>query len=330
MSSYNNTLTYEPLSALISQLSLELPKFANMGLFDELVITDMVMYCIRNLGIRVYHRKDRVIHFNDGKCEIPEFLHSINFAGLCTDISICHIPPQGKFIMDVEVDSCGIPKYDISNNMLFNFVSIDKHPSTLCSRDPKCSDIVINGCNVATQEVCNDVPVKYFVECGSRFQVWQIFRSNIIRYSGIIPLKLERNHSDNIMLCESCVPYTSKINTFRKIGNAFYFNIKEGTLYINYMAYPYDENRNEILVPSDPILWNYILYYIKYRVLQNAIINGDDENIKTIYADVKQDYMRYYYEAKSLVNTPSFRQIREAWKLNRKLMTEVYYRPFLT
>lgn len=327
MSSYNNTLTYEPLSSLISQLSLEMPKFANMGLFDDLVLTDMVIYCIRNLGIKVYHRKDKVLPINDGKCEVPVFLHSINFAGLCTNIDICHIPPQGMQIMDVEIDACGVPKSDALKRMMFNFTPVDRS-SLQCNNE--CGDIIINGCNISTQKECNNTPIKYFVECGSTFQVWQIFKTNIVRYSGIIPLVLERNHPDNIMLCESCVPYTSKVNTFRKVGNAFYFNIKEGTLYINYMAYPYDEEKNEILIPSDPIIWNYIMYYIKYRILQNAIINGDDENIKTIYADVKQDYMRYYYEAKSLVNTPSFRQIREAWKLNRELMIKTYYAPFLS
>lgn len=330
MSSYNNTLTYQPLSALISQLSLEMPKFANMGMFDDILIMDMVMYCIRDLGIKVYQRKDVVLDIVNNKCEVPFLLHSINFAGLCLDYDICLIPPQGPQVWDVEIDELGQPKDPSLRRILWQQLN-EIEP---CHINGDCkSNTTTNCCGQPVQEECgNEKPIRYFVQCDNKkFQLFQVFKTHAVRYKEFVPLFLERNHADNLLTCEECLPPNihKRFNTFRKIGDAFYFNIKTGKVYFNYMSYPYDDATNEMLVPADPIIWNFIMYYIKYRVLQTVIINGNDENIKSIYGDVKQDYLRYYHQAKTLVNMPSFRQIREAWKSNRKIMTETYYRPFL-
>lgn len=331
MSSYNYTLPYEPLSALKSQLSLELPKFANMGMFDDILLTDMVMYCIRDLGIRVFHRKDVILKVKDRKAEVPPFFHSINFAGLCSDISVCDIPAQGPMIMDIEVDEFGMPKDEALKRMSFSFLDVKKDRC----EDNNCDNPVThNCCGNPIQEECetNTPTIKYVVMCDkSKFQVWQVFRSNIYKYNVMMPMFLETNHTDNMDIteCDTCKPLMKQYNTFKRLNDAFYFNIKEGILYLNYMSYPYDEIRGEIMVPADPIIWNYIMYYIKYRILQTAIINGNDENIKSIYGDVKMDYMNARIQAKGYVNTPSYRQIRDTWRINRQIMHKRYFQPFL-
>ncbi len=330
MSSYNNTLTYEPLSALKSQLSLELPKISDMGLLDDVILTDMVVYCIRDLGIRVFHRKEKVLTIEDGRTEMPYLLHSINFIALCLDREVCEIKPQGQHVWMIELDNSGKPK--------FLPIGMQHHSSPITSEDKDCKEctdeqIGVDCCGRPILENnCSKDDTKVFLACEGRtkFQVWQVLNGVTHRFKSVVPLIQERNHADNLMACEDCNLSLGRFNTFRKIGNAFYFNIKEGSVYINYMAYPYDEDKNEILIPADPIIWNYISYYIKYRILQNMIINGQDDNIKTIYQDVKQDYLAFRHQAKSLVNTPSYRQIREAWIVNRRIMTEIFYRPFVS
>lgn len=329
MSSYNNTLTFESLSALKSQLALEMPKIADMGLLDDMLLTDMVVYCIRDLGIKVFHRKEKILQVIEGKAEIPFLLHSINYIALCLNKETCVIPPQGQHVWNIELDDRGVAKY-LPKGMVFQ-------PSPDISNKDNCQECIPKeaGRNCCGEPIiedsCDRKQTKVFLACEgkTKFQVWQVIQGKINRYKDIIPLFQEKDHADNLMVCENCNLSLGRFNTFRKIGNAFYFNFKEGDVYINYMSYPYDEDLNEIMVPSDPIIWNYILYYIKYRILQNMIINGQDENIKSIYQDVKQDYLQYRYQAKSLVNTPSYRQIRDAWLINRKVMTETFYRPFM-
>jgi len=337
VSDYNYTLKYEPLSALISQLSLELPKLANQDIIDPVIVTDMVMYCIRNLGIKVFQRKETVLNIEKYRTELPPFFHSINFAALCFDEQVIDIPPQGHLVTSIEIDKNGV-LISAPPELKWLFAEQTENPAECRKEDCKPNtnpNITYNCCGNPVEEPkeideCNKPPIKVFInKCGNKLETWQIIRTKAYRYKGMIPLKLESRYADNLMLCSDCVPVKHGINTFKIIYNAAIFKVKEGKVYFNYMSYPYDEETQEILVPADPIIWQYILYYIKMRLLQNSLINNNNHGYSQIYADVKQDAILYEYKAKSYVNSPSFRQIRESWKSNREIMIKTFYTPFL-
>lgn len=67
-------------------------------------------------------------------------------------------------------------------------------------------------------------------------------------------------------------------------------NFKTGYIYIQYMAFPTDDN-GEFIIPETQHghLYNYLMYHCKARLFENLIGNGDETNIANMFQ---------YYSAK--------------------------------
>ena len=70
-------------------------------------------------------------------------------------------------------------------------------------------------------------------------------------------------------------------------------------------------------------------YQVAQYTFEMALINNSDKNAANLLQLIYQQLSSARYQAKSLVNTPSWREIRDAWRVNRKLMKYIYYGPYL-
>jgi len=81
-------------------------------------------------------------------------------------------------------------------------------------------------------------------------------------------------------------------------------------------------------VPDHEILNEYYEYALKERILENMIWNDVDGNINNKYQLVAQKLRMARNNAKSLVNTPNFKELQKIWRANRKAQYHNYYNMF--
>jgi hypothetical protein len=102
-------------------------------------------------------------------------------------------------------------------------------------------------------------------------------------------------------------------------------NIDCANLYINFEGELEDEEGN-LLVPDHPLLNEYYEYAIKQRILENAMMNGD--NVTAQIQLVESRYKIARTNALSMVNTPNFSEMYAVWTMNRKAQYSKYYDMF--
>jgi hypothetical protein len=141
------------------------------------------------------------------------------------------------------------------------------------------------------------------------------------RYSNIEPLRLTRGikkenlsaNCKNLMFNQS--PYEINI-----LGEKIQTNFKTGNIYIQYNALPTDEF-GELIVPEVPTLEEYIMYYLKRRILEDLWLNDDDLNLVNKISYVTQKEKEYFTLA---MTTVKFEGLGTNWakKMKRKMVAE--------
>ncbi|GIU70114.1 MAG: hypothetical protein KatS3mg002_1350 [Candidatus Woesearchaeota archaeon] len=347
MSSYNYILEYRPISELIGEVKMRMRKYNALGYFDENIIYSEIVYCLQDLGIKIFKRYERILDIENGRAEKPFGFYSLNFAALCGEFVKIDIPPQGFHIEDIPIDpNTGCVTLNAIPSYLKQYIDISE--PNRCKEEKICEEKEIFDCPNEQTCDCEDKPCTgdcgnticitdskkpartVFTVCDNKtYEVWQIVKSSIYRYKSFIPVHIETNHADNILTCPECNVRINKINTMKVLDDAFYLNVRTGKLYINYMSLPVSEDGSELLVPSHPVLWRYFVYHLMYSIFEMALINNSDKNAANLLQLIYQQLSSARYQAKSLVNTPSWREIRDAWRVNRKLMKYIYYGPYL-
>ncbi|NBX72717.1 MAG: hypothetical protein EBQ89_00260 [Alphaproteobacteria bacterium] len=98
-----------------------------------------------------------------------------------------------------------------------------------------------------------------------------------------------------------------------------------GKVYLNYQGDLVDDDGN-LLVPDHELLNDYYEYALKYRILENLFMNGEDVSARMqLIAGQLRDAKN---EAMSMVNTPNFKEFEQLWWANRKAMYGKYYDMF--
>src|SRR5690606_19800167 len=98
------------------------------------------------------------------------------------------------------------------------------------------------------------------------------------------------------------------------IGTTLYTNFTDGTIYMQY--YGIDMDGDDIIIPDTPKghLNTYMELYLKSRIVENILFNGDDVNLVGVYRQLKQDaeieFRRASADAKYMTLTPdSYRKL---------------------
>jgi hypothetical protein len=116
-------------------------------------------------------------------------------------------------------------------------------------------------------------------------------------------------------------PYSAWIK-----GDYIYSNFPHGKLYINYQSHMQDDDGN-LLVPDHEKLNEYYEYALKKRILETLVMNGEPITQMQIQL-VEDGYKRARNDAKSIVNTPNFAELKKLHEANRKAMYFKYYDMF--
>lgn len=349
MAEFNYTLQFKTFEEFVNEIRQDMPRYDYAGIIDPSQIIRQVLYCYRELGIRIYQVKQSVLQLKENRVKLPDTFHSVNFVLLCHQREVVHIPVQGVQLW-ADVD---FPEED----KLFGRVPKYKplpNPTDKCYPEPPINK-TINCCgNVETEQVftlengscfvqpasdehgCPKVPVKYdFKVCvDKKGTIYQVVKGEVHEFKQKIPLRMsDRCFDSGIMACEDCQPDYETPYTYCISNNFLILNIPKNTviydphIYINYVSLPSDNDGN-ILVPAEPIINEYFLYTVKERVLENVLINGMDTSVQAKLQFVTQKKIEARYKAKHFVNRPNMKELRNAWMINRAAMYRKYIQAF--
>lgn len=362
MSRLNYTIRYMPFSEFTSQLKSEMAFYDAFNIIDNEQLLYVTLYGLKDLGIRIYQMREDLFDVVDGKVYLGTFFHSFNWAYLTKRSSFLSPTIQGRQIEQVDVtdevmgitppdgylqpvdmscsseqeetpifDCCGqnigvmSPRKCIQNNGEGCFQIVDPIPVSTVSMNSCCSVDTGNVLMSPTRKV-------YSVACDRYIEVIENINLTTYRYSLDIPLYLDSNYPDNSdPLCDSYVPQirTKSYNNVQliRINNGWlYTNFTTGKIYVNYYAIPHFDN--ELLVPEDPIIKEYLMYACKRRILENAMINNYDRDIVDKLQLIEARYREYRDKAKNYVKSPTFNELYRLWRSNRKAMYQRYFDAF--
>lgn len=296
--SYNYTLKYRTFDQLLSDVAMDFEKFdiENMILPQTLIkVARRVNY---DLGLRIYQTKEVVLDIEKGFAKLPDDFYVLNFGLLCGEYEEKTILPQGTHVEERYLT----PEYQWQ-------------PDTIDT----CSDEVVPIPPVP--ESCIQLDCK-----GNEFTLVQILSYATRTYKFLRPIKILNNPMSIDCDCPNLYwdsPYSAWIKDDREY---IYTNFPTGKLYLNYQGNLQDDEGN-LLVPDHEKLNEYYEYALKKRILENLIMNGETINQAMIQL-VEDGYRRARNDAKSLVNTPNFAELKKLHEANRKAMYYKYFDMF--
>lgn len=366
MSRLNYTIRYMPFSEFTTQLKAEMSFYDAFNIVDNEQLLYVTLYAIKDIGIRIYQMREDVFDVTDGKVYLGPFFHSYNWGYLVRKKNEIITPSiQGRQIEQIDVtnevmgltppdgfmhpglpnmscnntsnsepifDCCGQiigvlnPSKCVQNNGAGCFEILQPMPISTISTSSCCPS------NDNTSNIMPPTRKVYSVACGKYIEVVENVNLTTYRYSLDIPLYLDSNYPDNSdSFCDTYTPnirlkHNNNIQLIRIINGWLYANFDKGKVYISYYAIPHQDD--ELLIPEDPIIKEYLMYACKRRILENAMLNNYDRDIADKLQLIEMRYREYRDKAKNYVKSPTFNELYRLWRMNRKAMYNRYFDMF--
>jgi len=152
-------------------------------------------------------------------------------------------------------------------------------------------------------------------ECGSKYWISRRWKDNIVRYTTMYPIRIsERSRK----ICTSGCPNLGDRNLSYEVDfseGSLTTNIKECSIYINYIDSMIDSSGNLIIL-DHPKVRPYYEYAIKKHIIENAYVNKEGDYIQTLQW-YKNELREARDQAISFVSVIEPSEIHKAIEYNR-------------
>lgn len=312
---FNYTLQYRTFDQLLEDVTIDFNTFALENMIEPQTLIKLVRKLNYKLGLRINQTKEVVLDVTHHKVKLPDDFYTFNFAFVCGDF-ITHTGydghASGTNMQEIpytdwqkQKTECGCP---VDNTCCLNGkegICITHNP------DSPYGDTSIT-------------PRRVFLNCKKEaYELVQVVNQSSTRvYKNLIPLRMKASQE---IECD-CPNLYFNTPTEGWIKHGFLNTTFEtGKVYLNYQGDLSDDNGN-LLVPDHALLNEYYEYALKFRILENLAMNGEDVSqrlqlIGPLLREAKNDAM-------SLVNTPNFKEIHDIWWANRRAQYSKYYDMF--
>jgi hypothetical protein len=311
---FNYTLKYRTFDQLLEDVTIDLHTFALENMIEPQTLIKLVRKLNYKLGLRINQTKEVILDVTHHKVKLPDDFYTFNFALICGDFR--EVVGYDGFASGTNIQE--VPYREFPSQVYTCGTPVN---------EPCCSNGTVGIC--VTHDPNNpygDTSVKprVFLNCKNEaYELIQVVNASTTRRSGFIRT-LRMKASQNI----ECDCPNLYFNTSDEgwIKNGFLNTTFEtGKVYLNYQGDLVDDNGN-LLVPDHELLNEYYEYSLKFRILENLVMNGEDvasrlQLIGPLLREAKNDAM-------SLVNTPNFKELQDLWWTNRKAMYSKYYDMF--
>jgi hypothetical protein len=309
MGVFNYTLKYRTFDDLVSDVAIDFEKFDIEGMIQPQTLIKIARKVNYDLGLRIYQTKEVVLEVEKGFVKLPDDFYVFNFGLLCGEYEEKVLLPQGTHVEERLLT----PEYKWQPD------TIDT--CTIQTATPKCQtcNASTDPCNCAIPKPCVQLDCK-----GNEYSLVQILSYATRTYKFLRPLRMLANAMS--IDCDCPNLYWQSPDSAWIQDGYLYTNFPTGKVYMNYQGNLQDDNGN-LLVPDHERLNEYYEYALKKRILENLIMNG--ESITQMQVQLVEDgYKRARNDAKSLVNTPNFAELKKLFESNRKAQYHKYFDMF--
>jgi hypothetical protein len=289
-------LRYRTFNQLLEDVNVDFRTYALESMIEPQQLIKVARKINYDLGLRINETKEVVLEIEKGKAKLPEDFYVMNFGLLCGEYSVTNVVPSGTHIEEIP--------YTQYNPGPPPAVDSCTPPPETCPPEVE----IDNGCHLEN--------------CGGQYKLIQKIRTQTRHYKYVYAIKFRRSQS----IATGCpnVDMMAPNEAWIKDGWV-YTSFETGNLYINYQGELVDDDGN-ILVPDHDLLNEYYEYALKDRILESLLFEGEDVAQKLQYVQGKLRMSRN--NAKSLVNTPDFEELRKLHEVNRKAQYHKFYNMF--
>ena len=311
---FNYTLKYRTFDQLLEDVTIDLHTFALENMIEPQQLIKLVRKINYQLGLRINQTKEVILDVTHHKVKLPDDFYTFNFGLICGDFR--EVVGYDGFASGTNIQE--VPYREFPSQVYTCGTPVN---------EPCCSNGTVGICvthNPNNPYGDTSVKPRVFLNCKNEaYELIQVVNASTTRRSGFIRT-LRMKASQNI----ECDCPNLYFNTSDEgwIKNGFLNTTFEtGKVYLNYQGDLVDDNGN-LLVPDHELLNEYYEYSLKFRILENLVMNGEDvasrlQLIGPLLREAKNDAM-------SLVNTPNFKELQDLWWTNRRAMYSKYYDMF--
>jgi hypothetical protein len=312
---FNYTLKYRTFDQLLEDVSIDMNTFALENMIEPQQLIKLVRKLNYKLGLRINQTREIILEVTHGKVKLPDDFYTFNFALVCGDYQL--ITGYDGFASGTNIQE--VPYTDWPNNVT----------ECGCPKDNRCclngkEGICITHNPDAPYGDTSVHPRRVFLNCKNEaYELVQVVNPSATRlFRNLSPLRMK---SSQEIECDCPNLYWNTTNQGWIKNGFLYTTFDTGKVYLNYQGDLVDDNGN-LLVPDHELLNDYYEYALKYRILENLFMNGEDVSarMQVIAGQVRESKN----EAMSMVNTPNFREMEELWWTNRRAMYGKYYDMF--
>lgn len=240
---------------IIIEIEEDFKSYKNAGLIDRASLLRWGLMALQRFGQSVLVKHEEFIPIKNGSGDLPDNFQSLQYALKCK-------PDSYYTEEDVKV----------LQSTMFWKERTEKESSWL-SCTPCCKDEAEK--TVVESVYLNDKIFKFY-------------------YNEPTPLRLI-NHIHSKVCTKDCENIRTKSQYEISINkNKIFTNFDDATVYIQYYGIEQDDN-GYYSIPETPRgdLAQYIEYYLKRRILENVVANGDDKSAGNMLQYISQQEMMY-------------------------------------
>lgn len=283
---------YKSVDSLIAEIESSNFFKDNPHLIDKASIYRWVHLALKNFGLNIMQKKSKVV-------EIENFQGTLDF-------------DFGKLALAAHCDRGNCVVHGTKDKLLDSYFYSDKMKTNYIVESSVKED------SACATDTCKDSETRII----EKFYLHDTGCDVSLHYKNPCYVKLGRDVLNEICT-KDCVnqyvkdsPYSIQIR-----NQTIYANFKEGVLYIEYYALPTDENGLPIIPHSDRgKLEQFIEAHIKVKILADAQLSKDAQNIQGIFGYYVDEERTLKKEAKDDLSPMSIKQIYEVINANKQRM----------
>ena len=326
---FNYTLKYRTFDQLLEDVTIDLNTFALENMIEPQQLIKLAKKINYDLGLRINQTKEVILDVCHHKVKLPDDFYTFNFAMIC-----------GNFKEIVGYDGMA----GGTNMQEVRYQEVPGNVDACAIETVNCRTCNSNPCNHTAacdlnHPIVDPIPTEYdplnpygntciaprvFMNCkGEKWELIQVINSTTTRqYTALTPLRMKTSQE---IECDCPNLYFNTPNEGWIKYGFLNTTFESGKVYLNYQGDLVDDNGN-LLVPDHELLNDYYEYALKYRILENLFMNGEDVSARMQL--IAGQLREAKNEAMSMVNTPNFKELEQLWWTNRRAMYSKYYDMF--
>jgi hypothetical protein len=273
-----NDIQFKSTDALFARVRKRLRSYDMAGVLDEGDWYWYVKEVLDSLGVAVYREAEAITYAKDFKAPLPEDFSTLYAAYKCT-------PDSGTS--------------KSTKTRLQGTVMYLEHSCQSYNKTRSCgADKIVYGDKITTQYIVEGVPTT----------------TNFTKSPFLLSL------AGNVRgVCDSnCANLRAKSSEHISIQKPFIYTNFDDAIYLKYFAFPLDPETGLPEIPDVSVIEKAIETYIIYSVFNDFVINGEIPDIERKYGLVKQQADEAYANARTYVKMPSFQNIINKIRKDRK------------